>query len=70
MACSAIHVFPEPVGAVTRQSAFFMARTASSWNGSGSNGLSSGIPIFANIFFRLLSAFALVLKRATGTSVL
>ena len=60
IAFSAIHVFPEPVGAVTRQSVFSIAETASSWKGSGVKGFLSGIPIEAKTFFNPASAPGLI----------
>ena len=56
IACSAIQVFPAPVGAVTRQSAFRIAEIASNWKKSGSKGVSSGTPMVAKTFFSLESA--------------
>ena len=55
MAFSAIQVFPEPVGAQTRQSPFPTASTAAIWKGSATNGFFSGVPIFSNTGFSLAS---------------
>jgi hypothetical protein len=48
---SAIQVFPEPVGAVTRQSVRLIADRASSWKGSGVKGFFAGTPMEAKTFF-------------------
>jgi hypothetical protein len=48
MVWTAIQVLPAPVGAVTRQSDWAMAATASVWNRSGVKGLSFGTPIPEN----------------------
>jgi hypothetical protein len=55
-AFSAIHVFPEPVGAVTRQSLLSIAERASSWKASGVKTGFSGTPISAKTFRNLASA--------------
>gem|GEM_PF-4875137 len=62
MVCSAIQVFPAPVGAVTRQSAVFTASTASIWKASGVKGLAVGLPIPAKTVFRLASAPGLIVR--------
>jgi hypothetical protein len=57
----AIQVFPEPVGAETRQSVRRAAAKAFSWKGSGLKGSFGGAPIWANTFFRRASALGLIL---------
>src|SRR5664280_2433920 len=52
MASRAIHVFPEPVGAMTRQSVFLIASNAFIWKSSGTKGVGCGFPIWAKTLFR------------------
>src|SRR5207249_3756590 len=44
IACSAIQVFPLPVGAATNTSPARTAASAASWNGAGTNGAGGGVP--------------------------
>src|SRR3990172_5124830 len=63
MACSAIQVFPTPVGAVTRQSVRLMASRAANWKGSGTKAVGVGLPILAKTCFNAGSISGFIWKR-------
>jgi hypothetical protein len=57
---------PDPVGAVTKQSAFWITESASSWKGSGVKGVLSGVPMDVKILLSFESAPGVRLAKCDG----